>query len=207
MPVGKFLELSQKTNKPAPYEVTDKLVVLPPTKKRREQMGSALSRMTVGQAQLNIAYALSRVPAPPVPEQRQIVEPSKDLKGDEGKAAATDYQKKIDDAAAEFKRDLQAWKPEVQQWRENLTAAQETINEHTELVRKAEIDYDRAFFGESYEDLSEFFDDQDETLWSEFIADVRKHWAPAEPEDGTCATCGHVEDEEEAGKDTKSLTG
>lgn len=207
LPTGKFLALSQKTNKPEPYEVTDQLSVLPPTKKRREQMSSALSRMTVGQAQLNIAYALSRIPVPPVPEQRRIVEPATDLKGVAAKRSADEYQRQLDAAAADFKQEMQAWKPEVQQWRENLTAASKTIDEHTDLVRKAEIDYDRAFFGESYDDLTEFFDDQDETLWTEFIGDVRKHWAPSEPDEGTCGTCGHVEDEEEAGKDTKSLTG
>lgn len=190
-PTGKFLELSQKTNKPGSYEITAQLAVAPPTKRRREQMRDAEQRMVIGQAQLNIAYSLANVPSPPMP----ATPPKPD--GDDEQAAA----------AAEYKQDLAQWKAEVAQWRDNLFAAQQQIAEYTAQIKQADADYDRAFLGDDYEKIVEFFDEQGESLWDEFRVDLSKHWLPSRPDDGTCPTCGHIDDEDTAGKAIKSSIG
>lgn len=200
LPVGKFLELSQKTNKPGPYPITSKLVVTPPTKKRREQMRDAERRIVVGQAQLNIAYSLTSVPAPPLPAQAPaapIADLGDDATDDDKAAAVAAAEEANKAAAAEYKRDVAVWKTEVGQWRENLTGAQNQINELTEQVKQAEIDYDRAFLGDQYDEIVEFFDEQDESLWEEFRIDLAKHWVPSQPDT----------EDEEAGKPSKSSTG
>lgn len=190
LPTGKFLELSQKTNRPGPYPITDQLVVPPPTKKRREQMRDAEQRMVIGQAQLNIAYSLANVPSPPMPGQTAVA-----------KVEDADEQAGLDAAAgAEYKQDMAQWKREVAQWRDNLFNAQQQIGEYTKQIKQADVDYDRAFLGDDYEKIVEFFDEQDESLWDEFRRDLAKHWVPSQPDDD-------VEDEEEAGKALKSSTG
>lgn len=208
MPIGKFLELSQKTNRPGPYPVTDQLSVRPTTRGRRLKMADAERRIVVGQAQLNIAYSLSRVPIPPVPVLKDPTRretPEGDV--DAAKAADAEYEAARAAANTELERNIVAWKHDVAQWREDLESAQRAVDEHSSQVRQAEEDYDRAFFGASYDDLIEFFDDQDETLWNEFVVDVRKHWVPSQPDDGTCQECGRVDDEEAAGKEDSPSTG
>lgn len=205
MPAGKFLELSQKTNKFGPYEITDKLSVPSPSKKRNEAMREAERRQLIGQAQLNIAYSLSNVPAPPMPS------PSTPLVAvDEGASkaaadAAVDAAKA--DAAKAYSHELELWKREIVQWRANLDGAQAQIAELSDALRAAEADWDRAFLGPQHDEIVEFFDELDESLWVEFRNDLRQHWIPSQPDDGTCQHCGHVEDEAEAGKDHASSIG
>lgn len=199
LPVGKFLELSQKTNKRGPYQVTEQLAVQPPTRGRRLKMGDAERRILVSQAQLNIAYQLARVPVPLLPVVKEPVRATTP-EGDEeaAKAADAQYESDKEAAATEYEQKLAAWKGEVQQWRKNLDGAQRSIDEHNVQVLQAEKDYDRAYFGDVYDDLIEFFDGQDEALWDAFVADIRTHWVPSQPDS---------DDEEAAGKDTKSSTG
>jgi hypothetical protein len=69
---------------------------------------------------------------------------------------------------------------------------------------------DKAFFGpDVYDDLVAFFADYPDTVWEEFREAVREHFYPSksQPEDGSCPTCGHIEDVEAAGKAPKSTTG
>jgi hypothetical protein len=183
VPTGKFLELSKKTNKVGAYDITDELSVPAPTKKRNEQMRDAERRQLIGQAQLNIAYNLSNVPPPPMPEPPA---------GDDDKP----------EAAAQYARDLSQWKNEVTQWRANLDQAQSQIGELSQSVQGAEADWDRAFLGPQHDDIVAFFDELDEQLWLDFRNDLRKHWVPSQPADDL-----DPEDEDEAGKALKSSTG
>lgn len=203
VPTGKFLALSQKTNKPGPYEITDVLTVEPPTKKRNEQMRDAERRQLIGQAQLNIAYNLSNVPAPPMPAPPVEVKPAPlEDEGEQAPAAAAKAQQANTDAQAQYKRDLDQWKQDVTVWRANLEQAQQQIGELNDQVRRAEADWDRAFLGPQHDEIVEFFDDLDESLWLEFRNDLRRHWVPSQPADDL-----DIEDEEEAGKALKSSTG
>lgn len=206
VPSGKFLELSQKTNKIGPYEITDKLSVPAPTKKRNEAMRDAERRQLIGQAQLNIAYNLSNVPAPPMPE-RVPASPVTPVKGDDQAAKDAAAGRAQTEAAEKYGRELEQWKHEIEVWKANLDGAQSQINVLSESVRKAESDWDRAFLGPQHDDIVEFFDELDESLWNEFRNDLRSHWIPSQPDDGTCPTCGHIEDVDAAGKELKPSTG
>jgi hypothetical protein len=55
VPTGRFLELSQKTNKREPYSVTDTITVWPTTKKRREDMRDAQLKVMIGNQLLDQA--------------------------------------------------------------------------------------------------------------------------------------------------------
>lgn len=201
VPTGKFLELSAKTNKFGPYDITDKLSVPPPTKKRNEAMRDAERRQLIGQAQLNIAYSLSNVPAPPMPEppstRLTVVDEGDGADIVEAKVAAAKQE-----AADQYARDLSQWKAEIGQWRANLDGAQAQIADLSDRVRQAEADWDHAFLGPQHDDIVEFFDELDESLWVEFRNDLRKHWVPSQPADDFDA-----EDEVEAGKAPASSIG
>lgn len=205
VPVGKFLELSQKTNKVGPYDITDELSVPPPTKKRNEQIRDARQRAVVAQAQLNIAYSLSGMPGPPLPAPAAEVKPAKlpDDADEDAKTAAVDAATAANvAAAAEYKLEVAEWKQDIRQWRANLNEVQKQIAEFSDAGVKADEDYERAVLGPDYDRIVEFFDELDESLWSQFRDDLNKHWVPSQPADDL-----DPDDEVEVGKAPKSSTG
>lgn len=80
------------------------------------------------------------------------------------------------------------------------SVGQDEINGLTEHIKKAENDYNEAFFGDQYDDVVAFFATQDDQLWKAFQNDIQRRFFPNQPRDGKCATCGHVLDEDAAGK-------
>lgn len=201
VPTGKFLELSQKTHKVGPYEITDQLSVPKPTKKRNEAMRDAERRQVIGQAQLNIAYNLSNVPAPPMPEPPKAPLVSVGVE-DSPEEAEARMAAATAEAAEKYGHALEGWKREIGQWRANLEQAQKQVSEISESVLAAENDWDQAFLGPQHDEIIEFFDELDEQLWLDFRNDLRKHWVPSQPADDL-----DLEDEDEAGKALKSSTG
>lgn len=70
----------------------------------------------------------------------------------------------------------------------------------TKYIKEAERTYNEAFFGDEYDDVVAFFATQDDRLWLAFQTDIQKRFFPNQPVDGKCGTCGHVIDEDAAGK-------
>jgi hypothetical protein len=89
---------------------------------------------------------------------------------------------------------------------EDQEDAESAMNALTAEVTKASEDYDRAFFGDAYEAVVKYFEDDaiPVQMWTAFVEDIRSEFLPAVPEDGKCPTCGHVEDEEALGKAPES---
>jgi hypothetical protein len=91
------------------------------------------------------------------------------------------------------------------QWLVDRAEAQAKLAGINEQHDSAEIDYEKAFFGDSYKAVMEFFEDKP-LLWDKFVPDIRAEFLPVVPDNGQCPTCGHVGDEEAAGKAPESLT-
>ena len=72
-----------------------------------------------------------------------------------------------------------------------------------ELVAKSAEEYDRALFGDAYESVMAYFQDEQGVMWSAFYKDVQDEFLPI-PDSGKCPTCGHVVDQEQAGKPPES---
>lgn len=84
------------------------------------------------------------------------------------------------------------------------TVTEEEINTLTKYVNDADRSYNEALFGDQYENVIEFFAAQDNRLWKAFEVDIQRQFFPNQPADGKCPTCGHVTDQEEAGKAPES---
>jgi hypothetical protein len=79
-------------------------------------------------------------------------------------------------------------------------ATEEILSGLTKQVREAEQAYHDAFFGDQAEAVTAFFRTQDDQLWTLFQRDITARFFPNQPVDGKCASCGHVIDEDTAGK-------
>lgn len=170
---ARLLELHAETNNPEPYEITDQLVVTPPTRTRVKAMNTAEMKLYFSQQVLNEALSRASVPRPVLAD------------------GATDDQRLAHAQA-------------VGEW----TAGRITDEELAaigEQVSAAEAEYERAFFGDVYDDLIEFFEDKP-GLWAKFVPDIKTAFGPKAPEDGVCPSCGKVVDEESAGKAPESST-
>jgi hypothetical protein len=86
-------------------------------------------------------------------------------------------------------------------------ATQEQLSTLSDEVTKARTDYEKAFFGDAYDKVIAYFDDESipTKLWEAFVVDIRNEFLPVAPEDGVCPTCGHVDDET-AGKELEPST-
>lgn len=73
-----------------------------------------------------------------------------------------------------------------------------------ELVTTAADEYDRALFGEAYEDVLAYFESEQGAVWNAFYADIQDEFLPS-PATGKCPTCGR-ESEEQAGNAPGSTT-
>jgi hypothetical protein len=110
----------------------------------------------------------------------------------------------IPPAPSEGKTGEAEWKAAKAEWDLQVKASQDEMNGFSEQITNARTDYDKAFFGDAYDTVIELFDDEDlpVQLWDEFVTDIKNEFLPTAklPEDGTCAECGQVVDEEQAGK-------
>jgi hypothetical protein len=168
----RLLKLSAATNLPQPYQVTDTLVITPPTMKRGTEMRSAHMSMLV--AQTLLAEAMRR--------------------GNDPRPRPEDFP------------DTAAHDAAVAQWSADGDANEKAMNDLAAQVRDAEDAYNRAFFGEAFDDVMAFFESQPQALWDAFVTDIKDEFLPSQPRDGLCPTCGHITDEEQAGKASPPLT-
>ena len=155
---GRFLELSAKTLVPEPYSVTDKISVDPPTKRRGEQMQAAANSLGVLQQMLDGAMFRASEPKP-----APLDKPGSD---------APDH-------------DFAAWKwcsaEQEHQWQERVNVAAAQMVDSSAKVRETIDDYNKAFFGDAFDDVMEFFTDQPQALWDAFVEDIKAHFAPHAP--------------------------
>lgn len=170
-PAGRLLELIRETTTVEPYEAFEGVFLHPPTKRASKAIDSA--QLTIYISQAALAEALQRANAE-APEH-----PGKD---------ATPEQ-------------LDGWESDVVAWRTRKLAGEEDMKAFQVKIAEATVESDRAFFGAHYDSLMDFFEDQPKALWDAFVRQINDHFAPHVPDDGVCAQCGHV-DEEQAGKDS-----
>jgi hypothetical protein len=157
----RLLELSAKTTPIEPYPVTDKIVILPQTKKRREDLHSAHNTIIGCQAKLNA-----------------LLKRAEDF-GDANDEAGTEEMQALERTAADLSAE----------------------------VESATQQYNRAFFGDAYDDIMALSEEWPAELWDDFVSDAQAHFMGGvnPPPDGTDET-GAVVDEDEAGKALSSST-
>lgn len=175
-PSERLLKLAIDSHVPDPYEVTDTIVIEPLTKKRGTALREAHMSLLVYQTLLNAAMQRTNTPRPDPP------------------------------AAGASEDVLAAHEVAVQKWQTEIAGNEQTLKDLGDNIAKAEEQYNRAFFGDSHDAVMEFFETQPQRLWDAFVEDIKSEFLPAAPKDGVCPTCGNVEDEEEAGKASKSST-
>lgn len=97
-----------------------------------------------------------------------------------------------------------AYAKAVEEWTAEVERHDETTNAIAGKIGEAELDYNRAFFGDAYDDVMAFFESQPQKLWDAFVVDIKREFLPPQPDNGVCPTCGHA-DAETAGKVPESL--
>ena len=102
--------------------------------------------------------------------------------------------------------DTDAYEAAVAEWEADADANEKAMKDLAQQVRDAEDSYNRAFFGDAFDAVIAFFESQPQALWDAFVEDIKQEFLPSHPRDGHCPTCGHVVDEEQAGKASKSST-
>ena len=102
--------------------------------------------------------------------------------------------------------DTDAYEAAVAEWEADADANEKAMKDLAQQVRDAEDSYNRAFFGDAFDSVIAFFESQPQALWDAFVEDIKQEFLPSHPRDGHCPTCGHVVDEEQAGKASKSST-
>lgn len=198
-PSERLQALLLSTNPPTPYEVTDQIVVTPPTKARRQRMTEATMSIAVQQSLL--AEAMNHVlaarpeypsmPTPPAPGA--------------SKAVYAAYES----AAAHFDSLVAAWENLNDKWEASVDDHQRVVQTISDRITADSEEYTKALFGDAYEAVIAYFDDQDAGLWQAFQDDIQYHFKlavrpPQVPESGVCEHCGSVVDPEAAGKASAS---
>lgn len=200
-PAGRLAKLIVETTMAEPYVVTDTITVAPLTKARSQALTDALSAMGLTNSRMQQALksgaARPEYPAMPVP-------PSEDDTTPETLAAYEAASAAHETLVAEWEVRHAKWVADV----EKLEAATKDIA--AEIEARSD-DYSRALFGDAYDDVMAFFADQPVELWNAFVTDIKEEFGLAPkpsqvPEDGKCTSCGHVIDEEQAGKAPESST-
>lgn len=196
----RLLDLTAETRTPEPYPVTDTLVVTPPTRTRRRAMYEADVKMFMTRQMLAQAIAAAAEPAPEPPTPAAAPQDVDDQFDDEAAAQAAEAAHA---KTAEVLREQHAAAHAA--WLTRTADARSRVDAINGQVRDATEDYDRAFFGDAYDAVVEFFEDKP-LMWERFIPDIKSEFLPAAPDDGTCATCGQIVDEEQAKKAPASST-
>jgi len=173
----RLLELSAKTTPVEPYPVTDKIEIRQ-TRKRRDDLHDAYTEIVSCQQQLQgLVKQANALPRPEHP-------------GDD----ATDEQLAAHDA-------------ELAAWQAQIDLMDKRADELAEQVTAAGERYNRAFFGDAYDDIMALTADWDPELFDAFKADVNAHFQQGvnPPPDGRDDD-GNVVDEAEAVEAGKSQT-
>lgn len=173
----RLLELSAKTIPVEPYPITDTIAIRQ-TRKRRDDLHDSYGDIANGQRQLQTL--LKQAAALPQPE-----------KPGEGST---------EDQSAAFVVELAAWHAQ-------LDLMNKQADEISDRVKSASERYNRAFFGDAYDEIMEISADWDTEFWDAFKADVNEHFSKGvnPPPDGTDGD-GNVVDEAEAVEAGKSPT-
>lgn len=168
-PSGRFAQLLAEVHTPDPYEITERLVVQPPSFRQQQEITACQGAFAVANNQLQ-----ELLTARPV----KVIDPETG-------------QPRLD---AEGKEVTEMQIPEVDP---------QILQRINQVVEQSADRYNRALFGESYGAVMEFFEDRPAAEWNAFYKDIQNEFLPL-PEDGKCPTCGHLHDEEQAGKPTAS---
>ena len=112
-------------------------------------------------------------------------------------------------AVANFDKLVETWTAIKTDWEQAVDRHQQAIGAVSDKISADSDRYTQALFGDVYEQVVAFFDEQSPELWEAFQTDIQTHFrliaAPPEvPDDGRCRQCGHVEDVEQAGKAPES---
>ena len=168
---ARLLELNGEEKEPQPYEVTDTITVFPLTRTREKALHSAELKKFFAQALLSRRAALASLELPPAP--RPLPED------------ATEEQ--IAENLAEHEAVVEEWKNAF-----DIDGAQRQI-------QVADEEFERAFFGDAYDDVIEFFEDKP-SLWNKFLPDIKAEFLPKTPD-----PAGDTEEQRE-GKAPESST-
>lgn len=181
----RLLDLAVETNTPQPYPITDSIVVAPLTRTRTRDLNAAELERYLLCGLLNRVVATPLGPEPVVPPEPDLPE-----------EPTAEQQEAYDEWAQT--RDAHA------AWVASRDGAETRAAELNAKIAEAETRYDKAFFGDAYAKVMEYFEDKPQ-LWEKFVPDIRAEFLPPAPDNGVCPTCGHV-DEEQAGKAQASST-
>jgi hypothetical protein len=169
-PSGRFAALLAEVHIPEPYEITAKLVIMPPSWRQQQEITACQGAFAVANSQLQEMLTPQLVP--------QLDDEGKPILDDEGKPVMKMEVLEVDPAR---------------------------ISRINEIVEKSADRYNRALFGEQYGAVMEFFQDRPAAEWNAFYKDIQNEFMPL-PEGGACPTCGHIFDEEQAGKPDASTS-
>ena len=170
----RLMELAAETVTPEPYQVTDSITVTPLTRTRRTAMNDAELRIWVLRQVLAEKLATVKRPRPSLDDENPTEE------------------------------QLDAHRLATLVWETQRTQLEAETEEVGDKLTAATDDYDRAFFGDAYDDVVAYFEDKP-ALWELFVPDIKAQLLPAGPPDGICPTCGHT-DTATAGKAETSST-
>lgn len=162
-------------------------------------MHDAEMQLFLYQQLLATALGAATAAAPPAPPEAIAPEPAA-LVDDPTDEQRVDYQKAL---AAWLIR--QSYESAAKDWADRREAAESTIESLKDKTDSATEAYDRAFFGDAYDAVVEYFEEKP-TLWDLFIPDIKAEFLPKAPVNGKCASCGTVIDEDAAKKAPASST-
>jgi len=96
---------------------------------------------------------------------------------------------------------------QLMQVQNDETADQATISRIQGLIDEADATYNKALFGDAYDEIVEFYEDQQEEFWDAMYQSVHDALVNrVELPEGVCSKCGHKAEDEDAGKDESSST-
>lgn len=200
-PTGRLAQLIVETAIPEPYEVTDKITVDPPTKARSQALTDALTAMGITNSLMQQAL---RIGGPARPDYPAMPQPPQ---GETTPETLEAYQSAI----SAHEGLMVEWETLHSKWEADVEKLESTMSELAEQMTKHGDDYSKALFGPAHDDVMAYFADQPVELWNAFVEDIKDQFGlspkPSQvPDDGKCASCGHVTDEEQAGKAPESST-
>lgn len=188
-PAGRLLELTLEVKTPEPYVVTDRITIYPPTKKTAARLDELNWAVVTNKAILQEALRRNMEDSPTPAKVKR----AEDMSDEDFEAAVV----KADEEHV----------ASVDAWQSRTLASGELIKELQAKVEEDTIEWNRVFFGNRYDELQEFFDDRPKQLWERFVDDIRSDFLSTNsPDDGVCSKCGHVTDEDAAGKGSESST-
>lgn len=210
-PSQRLQQLLAKVAVAQPYEVTEDIVISPPTKRRRDAMSDANMNLQIQNSVLQ--KAISRV-GPARPEYPKAPVPPEPLGKNPRPDHLESYQAAVSEygtAVEHFQKLVSEWETQLGNWEAGVARQQEALDDISEKIQSEAKRYTRELFGDSHDAVVEFFDGQPPELWDVFVDDIKQAFGiipkPEQlPDDGSCPSCGHIEDVEQAGKAPTSET-